>query len=146
MKEDGEVSAKTFNHPTNRSNQAILQISDDCVTPDIETFKVLKREHFSNSSARMEFDKTEDYSSDSSLSLGNDPTQDDNIRKINKRTSSGSVPVRNKRNNIWSAQLQEECLMENFRDCDVTNRKRERDVEYYDYTMKYRINGESSNK
>lgn len=94
----------------------------------------------------MEFDKTEDYSSDSSLSLGNDPTQDDNIRKINKRTSSGSVPVRNKRNNIWSAQLQEECLMENFRDCDVTNRKRERDVEYYDYTMKYRINGESSNK
>lgn len=24
MKEDGEVSAKTFNHPTNRSNQAIL--------------------------------------------------------------------------------------------------------------------------
>lgn len=92
----------------------------------------------------MDCDKA-DYSSDSSLSLGNDPEKDDNIKKINKKTS-GNFRMAGKKFNIWSAALQEDCLMENFKECDVTNRKRERDVEHYDYTMKYRLNGESSNK
>lgn len=44
--------------------------------------------------------------------------------------------------NIWTESLQEDTLMENMRGCDVTlNGMRNRDVESYDYNLKYRLNG-----
>uniref|UniRef100_A0A336LVY0 Phosphorylated adapter RNA export protein n=1 Tax=Culicoides sonorensis TaxID=179676 RepID=A0A336LVY0_CULSO len=50
--------------------------------------------------------------------------------------------VRPEKYNIWTATLQED-LMENMRGCDVNNH-RNREVESYDYKIKYRINGESA--
>ncbi|XP_055593790.1 phosphorylated adapter RNA export protein isoform X2 [Uranotaenia lowii] len=42
--------------------------------------------------------------------------------------------------NIWAESLQEDTLMENMRGCDVTlNGMRNRDVESYDYNLKYRM-------
>lgn len=43
--------------------------------------------------------------------------------------------------NIWAQTLQED-LTENMRGCEVRNNVRDRDVESYDYNIKYRINGE----
>jgi len=51
-----------------------------------------------------------------------------------------------KKNNIWSERLEEESLMEHLKGCDVThNEMRSRNVEYYDFSIKYRINGEKLN-
>lgn len=50
--------------------------------------------------------------------------------------------VRPEKYNVWTATLQED-LMENMRGCEVNNHKRDREVESYDYRIKYRINGES---
>jgi phosphorylated adapter RNA export protein len=48
--------------------------------------------------------------------------------------------------NVWAATLQDD-LMENMRGCDVTQSdKRSRDVESYDYSIKYRLNNESTFK
>uniref|UniRef100_A0A1Q3F8V3 Phosphorylated adapter RNA export protein n=1 Tax=Culex tarsalis TaxID=7177 RepID=A0A1Q3F8V3_CULTA len=52
---------------------------------------------------------------------------------------SSSVP---NKYNIWTESLQEDTLMETMRGCDVTlNGMRNRDVESYDYSLKYRMNG-----
>uniref|UniRef100_U5EMS7 Phosphorylated adapter RNA export protein n=1 Tax=Corethrella appendiculata TaxID=1370023 RepID=U5EMS7_9DIPT len=76
------------------------------------------------------------------------------IPRLNKQKSgaevTGSESEEQKRSKLdkykfWSATLQEDCLMENMRNCDVTqNYVRNRAVESYDYSIKYRINGESS--
>lgn len=50
--------------------------------------------------------------------------------------------VRPDKYNVWTATLQED-LMENMRGCDVNNHRRDREVESYDYRIKYRLNGES---
>lgn len=50
--------------------------------------------------------------------------------------------VRPEKYNVWAATLQED-LMENMRGCDVNNHRRDREVESYDYRIKYRLNGES---
>lgn len=50
--------------------------------------------------------------------------------------------VRPDKYNIWTATLQED-LMENMRGCDVNNHRRDREVESYDYRIKYRLNGDS---
>lgn len=49
--------------------------------------------------------------------------------------------VRPEKYNIWAQTLQED-LTENMRGCEVRNNARDRDVESYDYNIKYRINGE----
>lgn len=52
---------------------------------------------------------------------------------------SSSVP---NKYNVWTESLQEDTLMETMRGCDVTlNGMRNRDVESYDYSLKYRMNG-----
>lgn len=66
------------------------------------------------------------------------------LEKIPQPQSSGSglsSSVPNKYN-IWTESLQEDTLMETMRGCDVTlNGMRNRDVESYDYSLKYRMNG-----
>lgn len=58
-----------------------------------------------------------------------------NIRKVNQKLSLEGESRRpaNPRNkyNIWLSTLQED-LMENLRECDVNNRKRDRNVEHYE--------------
>lgn len=55
------------------------------------------------------------------------------------QTSHSSLP---NKYNIWTESLQEDTLMETMRGCDVTlNGMRNRDVESYDYNLKYRMNG-----
>lgn len=55
--------------------------------------------------------------------------------------------TKNTKYNIWSTGLQEETLLENLQSCDVTNsKKRDRAAESYDYTLKYRLNGENCMK
>lgn len=55
------------------------------------------------------------------------------------QTSHSTVPSKY---NIWTESLQEDTLMETMRGCDVTlNGMRNRDVESYDYNLKYRLNG-----
>lgn len=62
--------------------------------------------------------------------------------------STAQKPTKFNKYNIWTNALQEESLMENLRGCDVNNkRKRGRNVEDYDYSLKYKLNdGETSNK
>lgn len=55
------------------------------------------------------------------------------------RNLSSSLPSKY---NIWTQSIQEDTLMETMRGCDVTlNGMRNRDVESYDYNLKYRFNG-----
>lgn len=99
----------------------------------------------------MDLDKA-DYYSDS------DSDDNDPIKKLNRHKLKREVPAevaqrndtnynpRNPKFSIWSNAIQEDSLMENLRGCDFTNsRKRGRDVEDYNYKLKYRLNGESSN-
>lgn len=53
-----------------------------------------------------------------------------------------------KKNNIWAAGLQEESLMENLKGCGVDQQSTnyDRSVESYDYSIKYRMDGENSRK
>lgn len=52
-----------------------------------------------------------------------------------------------KRYDIWTAALQEDALTENMRGCDVTqNGFNDRNVENYDFSLHYRLNGENSLK
>lgn len=55
--------------------------------------------------------------------------------------------ARFKKYNIWTAALQEEALTENMRGCDVNHKSSsDRNVENYDFSMRYRLNGEHALK
>ncbi|XP_055638246.1 phosphorylated adapter RNA export protein isoform X2 [Toxorhynchites rutilus septentrionalis] len=61
------------------------------------------------------------------------------LEKIQQPQTSQSLPSKY---NIWTESIQEDTLMETMRGCDVTlNGMRNRDVESYDYNLKYRLNG-----
>lgn len=74
------------------------------------------------------------------------------LKKTNKKQKVKTVPIEklqtaapkpNNKYQIWSSSLQEESLMENLQGCDVTkNKMRNRDVESYDYSLGYRLEGE----
>lgn len=49
-------------------------------------------------------------------------------------------------NNIWSSGLQEDCLSETLKGCGVNKPEFDRNIESYDYSLKYRLNGENSMK
>ncbi|XP_033252866.1 phosphorylated adapter RNA export protein-like isoform X2 [Drosophila miranda] len=51
--------------------------------------------------------------------------------------------TRFKKYNVWTAALQEDALSENMRGCDVTRSSRDRNVENYDFSLRYRLNGEN---
>lgn len=56
-----------------------------------------------------------------------------------------------KKYNIWSTGLQEESLLENLKGCGVANTAAaggsyDRSIESYDYSLKYRLNGENTLK
>lgn len=65
---------------------------------------------------------------------------------VNLQTSAATT--KNKKYNIWTAGLQEECLMENLKGCGVDKNSfnYDRKSEQYDYTLKYRLNGENTLK
>ncbi|XP_058818977.1 phosphorylated adapter RNA export protein isoform X1 [Topomyia yanbarensis] len=64
------------------------------------------------------------------------------LEKIPQPQTSQSLPSKY---NIWTESLQEDTLMETMRGCDVTlNGMRNRDVESYDYNLKYRMNGDNA--
>ncbi|XP_017015127.1 phosphorylated adapter RNA export protein [Drosophila takahashii] len=54
--------------------------------------------------------------------------------------------ARFKKYNVWASALQEDALSENMRGCDVTRSGRDRNVENYDFSLRYRLNGENSLK
>ncbi|KAH8314401.1 hypothetical protein KR059_005335 [Drosophila kikkawai] len=54
--------------------------------------------------------------------------------------------TRFKKYNVWTAALQEEALSENMRGCDVTRSGRDRNVENYDFSLRFRLNGENTLK
>ncbi|XP_002074815.3 phosphorylated adapter RNA export protein [Drosophila willistoni] len=54
--------------------------------------------------------------------------------------------TRFKKYNVWTAALQEEALSENMRGCDVTRSSSDRNVENYDFSLRYRLNGENTLK
>ncbi|XP_039502281.1 phosphorylated adapter RNA export protein [Drosophila santomea] len=54
--------------------------------------------------------------------------------------------TRFKKYNVWASALQEDALSENMRGCDVTRSGRDRNVENYDFSLRYRLNGENSLK
>lgn len=100
----------------------------------------------------MDLDRADAYYSSES-----DDESDDPIKKLNRHKLKREMPEVSKNNakynprnpkfSIWTNAIQEDSLMENLRGCDFTNdRKRGRDVENYDYKMKYRLNGECSNR
>lgn len=60
--------------------------------------------------------------------------------------AADSNRARFKKYNVWTAALQEEALSENMRGCDVTRSSSDRNVENYDFSLKYRINGENTLK
>lgn len=69
--------------------------------------------------------------------------------RIHPTTSDGAEQkrARFKKYDIWTAALQEEALTENMRGCDVTrNGFNDRNVENYDFSLRYRLNGENSLK
>lgn len=85
-------------------------------------------------------------------------SDNDSFNKIKKKATKVKIrPIdqmmapkqsRHNKYNIWCSGLQEETLTQNLRSCDVTadKSKYSRDVESYDYSIKYRLNGENSLK
>lgn len=71
-------------------------------------------------------------------------------------TATASVPpalaaaaAARRKNNIWATGLQEESLMENLKGCGVDREASsayDRDVESYDYSMRFRMNAENALK
>ncbi|KAH8415934.1 hypothetical protein KR222_004324, partial [Zaprionus bogoriensis] len=60
--------------------------------------------------------------------------------------AADSHRARFKKYNVWTAALQEDALSENMRGCDVTRSSTDRNVENYDFSLKYRLNGEHTLK
>ncbi|KAI9577823.1 phosphorylated adapter RNA export protein [Glossina fuscipes] len=62
--------------------------------------------------------------------------------------NSDQMKARFKKYDIWTAALQEEALTETMRSCDVTQQNgfSDRNVENYDFSLRYRLNGENSLK
>uniref|UniRef100_A0A1A9W0Z6 Phosphorylated adapter RNA export protein n=1 Tax=Glossina brevipalpis TaxID=37001 RepID=A0A1A9W0Z6_9MUSC len=61
--------------------------------------------------------------------------------------NNDQMKARFKKYDIWTAALQEEALTETMRSCDVTqNGFSDRNVENYDFCLRYRLNGENSLK
>ncbi|XP_034107125.1 phosphorylated adapter RNA export protein [Drosophila albomicans] len=56
-------------------------------------------------------------------------------------TDTESNRARFKKYNVWTAALQEDALSENMRGCDVTRSSSDRNVENYDFSLQYRMNG-----
>lgn len=66
------------------------------------------------------------------------------IAQLRVRPIATMQNARPKKYNVWSESLQEESLMENMRGFDVTkDMKSDRSVETYDFSIKYRLNGEN---
>ncbi|KAH8297168.1 hypothetical protein KR044_005795 [Drosophila immigrans] len=61
-------------------------------------------------------------------------------------TDTESNRARFKKYNVWTAALQEDALSENMRGCDVTRSSSDRNVENYDFSLRYRMNGENTLK
>lgn len=59
-----------------------------------------------------------------------------------------AVAAKQNKYNIWSTGLQEECLTENLKVCGVDRESSnyDRNVESYDFKLKYRLNGENTMK
>lgn len=69
------------------------------------------------------------------------------VQQPNSDNNIDQKKARFKKYDIWTAALQEEALTENMRGCDVTqNGLNDRNVENYDFSFKYRLNGENSLK
>lgn len=73
-----------------------------------------------------------------------------NLNKFRLKPIAVLTPVvpKIKKNNIWASGLQEESLMENLKGCGVDQQTNnyDRSVESYDYSIKYRMNGENALK
>lgn len=63
-------------------------------------------------------------------------------------TASAANSAKPKKYHIWSEGLQEECLTENLKVCGVDRESSnyDRNVESYDFKLKYRLNGENRMK
>ncbi|KAH8370899.1 hypothetical protein KR093_005510 [Drosophila rubida] len=61
-------------------------------------------------------------------------------------SDTDSNRARFKKYNVWTAALQEDALSENMRGCDVTRSSSDRNVENYDFSMRFRLNGENTLK
>lgn len=70
------------------------------------------------------------------------------IKPLANLVAAPTVAAKNKKYNIWTADIQEESLMENLKGCGVDREKSnyDRKSEQYDYTLKYRLNGDNSLK
>lgn len=68
--------------------------------------------------------------------------------RVKPLVSLTPVAPKIKKNNIWASGLQEESLMENLKGCGVDQQTNnyDRSVESYDYSIKYRLNGENALK
>ncbi|KAI8128657.1 hypothetical protein FF38_10804 [Lucilia cuprina] len=114
---------------------------------------------------QLDVDEDEEYSSTSSGDSSDtclEKLNKDKKRKHRKRHIKRTVMVRIhptaddgaeqkkarfKKYDIWTAALQEEALTETMRGCDVTqNGFNDRNVENYDFSLRYRLNGENSLK
>lgn len=94
----------------------------------------------------------EDSTSACSEESSDDSDDGFKLKKLNKKQKLKTNPIEklqvvtpkpNNKYQIWSASLQEESLMENLQGCDVTkNKMRDRNVESYDYSLGYRLEGE----
>lgn len=104
-----------------------------------------------------DYSSSSDDSSDTCLDKSNRERKSKHKKRHIKRTvmvriqptSTGDEQkkARFKKYDIWTAALQEEALTENMRGCDVTqNGFNDRNVENYDFSLRYRLNGENSLK
>lgn len=70
------------------------------------------------------------------------------MKPLSNMQAAPQSVAKNKKYNIWTANIQEESLMENLKGCgvDTATSNYDRKSEQYDYTLKYRLNGENSLK
>lgn len=70
------------------------------------------------------------------------------MKPLSNLHAAPTTAAKNKKYNIWTADIQEESLMENLKGCgvDKATSNYDRKSEQYDFTLKYRLNGENSLK
>ncbi|XP_055838058.1 phosphorylated adapter RNA export protein [Episyrphus balteatus] len=163
--EDGELSDSDEGYtPLPRPGTTTTSISgvdpiESTIPPQITTNVPIKMEEAIEDSV-SDFGPTDSSTSDSDDCLNKLGEAGENSKKSRKKKTKRTVLLRVKADNdfqekkarfkkydIWASSLQEETLTENMRGIGVRHDLRsDRNVENYDYTLKYRLNGENSLK
>ncbi|XP_055374421.1 phosphorylated adapter RNA export protein [Condylostylus longicornis] len=162
--EDGEISDSSDDYtPLQRPQLKKPSIKIESMATEMTSINEdteRERDMRDPDDSASEFDQSTDSSSDSDDCMKTTIKDDNDINKnVKKEKRKRTVLIRVKpteellnrkskfkKYDIWAQSLQEDSLMENMRGIDVAKNRSDRNVENYDFALKYRLNGENTLK